>query len=200
MPLPTRSSPRRLPGVAAAESRPVIVARARVGDEYVPAMLHVVRDFGAQQLDLFTHDTGAWPPGPGDVLLERTALRVARVQVGDSLTLRDAAGNDVRLRVAGTVHAPGMPPAWMEHMVPAFVGPNSRLRSAGADESAQLRLVATHPLDEGFIRELADSVRSALGRGAVAVSRINVPTPGRHDVPAGRRQSAAARRDGSACE
>jgi putative ABC transport system permease protein len=172
---------RRLPGVAAAEARPVIVARARVGaDEYVPAIACVVRDFDAQQLDLFTRDSGAWPPGPGDVLLERTALRVAGVHVGDSLTLRTADGAETRLRVAGTVHAPGLPPAWMEHMVPAFVGDDSRLRGPGADESAQLRIVAAHPLEEGFIRELADSVTRALERGGRAVSRVTVPTPGRH--------------------
>ena len=174
-------SVRRVPGVTAAEARPVIVARVRVGhDDYVPTMVQVVHDFDAQQLDLFTHDTGAWPPGPGDVLLERTALRVAGVRVGDTLTFRSAGGNDTRLRVAGTVHAPGMPPAWMEHMVPAFVGSDSRLRDSDADESAQLRLVAAHPLDEGFIREIADSVKARLERTGHVVSRVSVPTPGRH--------------------
>jgi putative ABC transport system permease protein len=166
-------------GVAAAEARPVIVARvAADGGDWVPAMVHVVTDFDHQQLDLFTHDTGAWPPGPGDVLLERTALQVAGVKVGDSLSVRLANGDDVRVRVAGTAHAPGMPPAWMEHMVPAFVGRDSRLRQGGED--AQLRIVADHPLDEGAIREAADSVRTLAERAGHRVDRITVPSPGRH--------------------
>lgn len=168
-------------GVAKAELRPVIVARTRAeGDDWVPAMVHVVGSFENQQLDLFNRQAGAWPPGPGDVLLERTALQVARVRVGDTLTFRSGDGADVRLRVAGTVHAPGMAPAWMEHMVPAFVGPDSWLRGRESGETVQLRFVADHPLDEGFIRETADSVRAALVREGHAVGRVLVPLPGRH--------------------
>jgi putative ABC transport system permease protein len=172
---------RAMPGVAAAEARGVIVARASAtGADWTPALVSVVTDFDAQQLDLFTHDSGAWPPDPGDVLLERTALRVAGVGVGDSLTLRTADGVDRRVRVAGTVHAPGLAPAWMEHMLPAFVGSTSLLRGEGAGESQQLRIVADHPLDEGFIRELSDSVKSRIERRGRAVARVIVPTPGRH--------------------
>ena len=172
---------RHMPGVAAAEARPVIVARARdAGGDWVPALVSVVPDFDAQQLDLFARDTGLWPPGPGDVLLERTALRVAGVRVGDSLTVRNAGGVEMRVHVAGTVHAPGLPPAWMEHMVPAFVGADSRLRTPEADESAQVRIVATHPLEEGYIRELTDSLKVRLEAAGRPVGRITVPTPGRH--------------------
>ena len=172
---------RRMPGVAVAEARPVIVARVQdAGGDWVPALVSVVAEFDAQQLDRFTRDTGVWPPGPGDLLLERTALRVAGVRVGDSLTVRDAGGVETRMRVAGTVHAPGLPPAWMEHMVPAFVGADSRLRSPESDESAQVRLVAAHPLDEGYIRELTDSLKARLEASGHSVGRITVPTPGRH--------------------
>lgn len=173
---------RALPGIARVEARPVIVARTRASAsaEWVPAQLHVVRDFAAQQLDLFTADTGAWPPGPGDVLLERTALQVAGVQVGDSLDFRLEGGRVVRLRVAGTAHAPGMAPAWMEHMVPGFIGWSSPLRGPEAGESAQYRFVAEHPLDEGDIRERGDDARALLARHGVEVSRVHVPTPGKH--------------------
>jgi putative ABC transport system permease protein len=173
---------RALPGIAKVEARPVLVARARASasQEWLPAQLHVVRDFDAQQLDLFASDTGAWPPGPGDVLLERTALQVAGVEVGDSLTVRLENGRAVRLRVAGTAHAPGMAPAWMEHMVPGFIGWSSVLRGDGSGESPQFRFVATHALDEGDIRERSEEARALLVRNGVDVSRVQVPTPGKH--------------------
>ncbi|MEQ1831594.1 MAG: ABC transporter permease [Candidatus Eisenbacteria bacterium] len=170
---------RALPGVAAAELRPTAVMRvSRPGADWVPAMAHVVEDFDHQQIDLFTRDSGEWPPGAGDVLLERTALRVAGVAVGDSLDVRMGDGRELRVRVAGTVHAPGMAPAWMEHMVPMFVGTDSPLYRA--DDGSQLRFVGTHPLEEGAIRETADSVRARLTAAAVRVDRVDVPTPGRH--------------------
>ncbi len=170
---------RAMPGVAAAEARPTSVMRvARPGTDWLPAMAHVVTDFDHQQLDLFTRDSGAWPPGPGDVLLERTALRVAGVSVGDSVAVRLDNGRELRVRVAGTVHAPGMAPAWMEHMVPMFVGTDSPLYRA--DDGGQLRFVSTHPLEEGAIRETADSLRARLTAAGVQVDRVDVPTPGRH--------------------
>ncbi|TMQ73521.1 MAG: FtsX-like permease family protein [Candidatus Eisenbacteria bacterium] len=174
-------SVRCMPGVGDAEARPVIVARVRVGpDEWVPARLQVVRDFGAQRLDTFEPDHGAWPPGPDDVLLERTALRVAKVGIGATLALRIEGTADRSVRVAGTVHAAGLPPAWMEHMVPGFVAWNSSLREGGV-ESAQIRMVvADHPLEEGHIREVADSVRTRLERLGHTVTRVTVPPPGRH--------------------
>ena len=172
---------RALPGVALAEARPVIVARVRRGpDEWQPALLHVVRDFDAQRIDLFRRDRGAWPPGPGDVVLERTGLEVAGAGIGDSLTFRLEDGREVRLRVAGTAHAPGMPPAWMEHMVPGFIAWDSRARGEGSGETGQLRIVTEHARDEGYIRERSDSARALLERNGLAVTRVNVPPPGEH--------------------
>ena len=155
-------SVRRVPGVARAEARPVVVARVRVGpDEWVPAVLFVVRDFGDLRIDTFEPDRGTWPPGDDEVLLERTALSVAGVAQDESLTLRCAGGEDRSLHIAGTVHAAGLAPAWMEHSVSGFVGWRSSVRG-GSGESAQIRVVTDHPLDEGSVREVADSVRALL--------------------------------------
>ena len=174
-------SVRRVPGVGDAEARPVIAARVRARDdrEWTPAAISVVRDPVNPRLDTFTPDRGAPVPGPGDVLLERTALRVAGAAIGDTLTFRLPDGTERRVRIAGTVHAPGLPPAWMEHMVPGFTGWDSALRDGS--ESAQLRIaVADHALDEGHIHEVADSVRALLERSGRAVARVTVPPPGRH--------------------
>ncbi len=174
-------SVRGVPGVGDAEARPVIVARVRLGaDEWVPAVLYVVRDFDHQRLDTFEPEAGDWPPDEADVLLERSALTVAQVGIGDRLVVRASGGDERPVRVAGTVHAAGLAPAWMEHMVPGFVRWDSPLRG-GDGESAQLKiLVADHVTDEGYIREVADSVRTMLERQGRTVFRVTVPAPGRH--------------------
>jgi putative ABC transport system permease protein len=149
-------------------------------DEWLPALLNVVRDFDGQRIDRFSRDRGTWPPAPGEVVLERTALQVAGAKIGDTLTYRLGDGREVRLRVAGTAHAPGIPPAWMEHIVPGFVAWDSNARGEGSGETGQLRLVTTHPLDEGDIRDRADTARALLARNGLQVSRVNVPPPGQH--------------------
>src|SRR5205814_2711537 len=131
----------------------------------VPAVLFVIRDFGHLRLDTFERDSGAWPVSGSGVLLERTALSVAGAKVGDRLVVRTSDGEEQGVPLAGTVHAAGLPPAWMEHMVPGFIAWDSPLRrGADAGESAQLRIVTDHPLDEGDIHEVADSVAATLAR------------------------------------
>lgn len=178
---------RRIPGIADAEARPVIMARASTGpDEWTPVIVNVIRDFDRQRIDTFQPESGAWPPAPGQVLLERSALQVAKVAIGDSLRVRTPGGEDRALLVAGTVHAPGLPPAWMDHFIPAFVSWESELRSSGdtlmsLEEPSQVRIVvADHPLEEGYIREVADSAKALLEREGRTVTRVTVPTPGRH--------------------
>jgi putative ABC transport system permease protein len=164
-------SVRHVPGVADAEARPVLMARARTGpDEWTPVILNVIRDFDGQRIDTFEKEKGAWPPAPDQVLLERSALGIADVAIGDSLWVRTPGGEERWLLVAGTVHAAGLPPAWMDHFIPAFVSWDSEIR-AGTDavgsveEPSQVRIVvADHPLEEGYIREVADSVKALLER------------------------------------
>lgn len=175
---------RRVPGVGHAEARPVVLARVRKGDaEWIPAVVSVVRDFDAQTIDTFKPEAGAWPPGRDEIVLERSALEFAHIAIGDTVTLRLPGGEDRAVRVAGTVYAPGLAPAWMEHVVPAWVTWDSPVRGPadGSGESAQIRMrVADHALDEGYVQEVADSAQAALERAGHVVSRVTIPPPGKH--------------------
>lgn len=175
-------SVRRLPGVQEAEARPLIRGRIRVGDdEWAPLYLFVVRDFRDVRVDTIQREEGAWPPGEGDVLLERTALTVARAEIGARVVLKTAEGPERSVRVAGTVHAAGLAPAWMDHVVSGFVPWGSVMRGDGEAESMRLRIVAAgSPTEEDPIRELAARAKAALEAQGRSVWRIDVPPPGRH--------------------
>jgi putative ABC transport system permease protein len=174
---------RAVPGVLTAEARPVVSGRLRlVPDQWIGLSFWVVRDFNDLRLDTFTHDTGAWPPGPRDVFLERSALQVAGATTGDTLTVRTAYADTVQnVHLAGTVHAAGLPPAWMEHHVVGFVPWNSVLRTEPKSETAQLRFtVAEERLDGAHIASVAARVQSTLESRGRKVLRVDVPEPGRH--------------------
>jgi putative ABC transport system permease protein len=182
---------RDVPGVAAAEARPMILARVRVpgrgaagdaaADTWMPIVLNVVRTFDDLRVDTFTRQDGAWPPAVGEILIERSAVGMTGFAIGDTLTLRSAAGDEATVRLAGTAHADGIPPAWMDHLVPAFIPWNSPLRAALAGESAQIRMVtADHPYEEGHIKDVAARVKAALAAGGHEVVRTGIDTPGRH--------------------
>ena len=175
------ASLRDVPGVGDAEARPLILARARAGDgQWIPALLYVIHDFDHQSLDWVQPNSGAWPPSAGEVLLERSAVRVAGLATGEPLVVQLPGSEQRSLRVAGTAYAAGLAPAWMEHVVYGFVAWNSVVRE-GASESAQIRIrVAEHALDEGHVREVADEARARLEDQGHAVTRVDVPIPGRH--------------------
>ncbi len=176
---------RAVPGVGDVEARPMIMARIRVGapgqEAWLPAFLYVLEDFTAQRLNLVRPDAGAWPPADGEILLERTALSVARAAVGDTLALQIPGGSERSLRLAGTAYAAGLAPAWMEHVVYGFVTKRSLARRGPHRESSQILLrVAEHRLQEGHIREVAGRAQAALEARGVAVRRVQVPEPDQH--------------------
>jgi putative ABC transport system permease protein len=172
-------------GVGDAEARPVIMARLRVGrpgaEEWMPAILFVVRAFDAQRINLFEPNEGAWPPNDGETLLERSAVSVAAAARGDDLLLRIAGGGEQTLRFAGTVHAPGLAPAWMEHTVYGFIPWTSHAREGEHRESSQLLVrVAEHDTELGHINEVVECVRTEIESRGSTVRRVEIPTPGRH--------------------
>jgi len=167
---------RRVSGVADAEARPVIGGRVHVGNgQWLPLTLFVIRDFHNIRTDRVT---AATPIANDEILLEQSSLGITHATIGGRVLVRTSDRGEKSLRLAGTVHAAGLAPGWMEHAATGFVTWNSVLRAGAGVESQQLRvLVDGDQLDERHIREVAKRVESAIHR---KVTRIDVPTPGRH--------------------
>jgi len=176
------ASVRAVPGVLDAEARPIVRARVRVGkDEWAPLVLFVVPDFRDLRIDRFSRTEGAGPPGDDEVALERTALSVARAAIGDRITMRTADGVERPMRVAGTVHAAGLAPAWMDHVVSGFVTRRLASHIDAQAMSNQVRIIVKgNRLDERHIRDVADRVRKSLEAEGHKVTPVDVPAPGRH--------------------
>jgi putative ABC transport system permease protein len=172
-------SVRRVAGVADAELRGVIRARLRVGeDQWIPLVLVVVRDFADLRVDRFDPEAGAWPPAAGEMLIERSALQVAKASIGDAITVKTAEGPARTLRIAGSVHAPGLPPAWMEHMVTGWVPWSSLMRGDSLAEDLAIRIrTAADPFDSAAVRVIADRAGARLAALGIAVDRIDLPSP-----------------------
>src|SRR5262249_32743616 len=105
-------------GVSDAESGRVVTGRVKAGPmEGRNPTLFVVKDYGNIRVSRIVPEKGAWPPGEGDILIERDALQVARAGIGDTVTVRLPRGPERTLRLAGTVHDVGQAQARMENLV-----------------------------------------------------------------------------------
>ena len=97
-----------MPGIAAAEARRVVSGRIKAGPaQWRPLVLFVVKDYADIRVSTLSHETGAWPPGKGDILIERDAFQVAKTRIGETVTVRMPRGAFQTLRVTGGVHDVG---------------------------------------------------------------------------------------------
>ena len=120
--------------VAEADRREVVLARVHVGDDWRPLLLFVIDDFDDVRLNGFRPTRGAWPPDPGTVLIERSALSIADADVGDALEVQ-LPGNTTRsLSITGEVHDAGLAPAWQERSVYAYVARSTVMPTSALHE------------------------------------------------------------------
>lgn len=174
------------PGVAEAEARRTVVARARVGqDEWRTLVLFVVEDFRGMRVGTIDPEEGAFPPEGREMLVERSAVPVLGAGVGGEVVVKTPEGQERTLPVSGTVHDPGQSPGWMDNVGYGYVTP-ATLRWLGETGGlTELKIVVEGAAPgevAGEERTGAVAQRTAAwleGEG-LAVSRIEVPPPGEH--------------------
>lgn len=171
---------RARPEVAVAEARATRLFRIEVPEGTRRLLLFAIDDFDAMGLARVTPDTGAWPPGEGELLLERSSLRVLDVEVGDALSLLIPGGRRP-LRFAGTVHDPGLAPAWMEMTAYGYASPETlaQLDGSALDELRVVFADADHA-DVGRIDAEARALAAWLAERGTPAHEIRVPPPRMH--------------------
>lgn len=172
---------RHLPGIGEVEARGFFCGRIEVAqNEWRTLWLFVVPDFERQRLDAFTPEQGAWPPKLGDMLLERTAFRVAKAKIGDARNVVIPGHEAVTLRITGSVHAPGEAPAWMENLVYGYITPET-LGLLGETTLNELNFtVSENAFDLAHVKRMAQQVATYAEQRGYAVNRVSVPLPGKH--------------------
>lgn len=69
--------------------------------------LVALQDAANQQIDRVLPRNGRFPPGRGEIVLERSAQRLVDVAEGQTVVIRTASGEEHLLRVAGLAYEPG---------------------------------------------------------------------------------------------
>ena len=156
---------RARPDVAMADVAGRTSAQLVLGDgETLPVLLFVVPAFGANRVDAVLAETASIPPGEG-ILIERSALALSRAAVGDSLLLILPTGGRRRVRIAGTVHDPGVAPAWQEQVIYAYAT-QSTMQGFGEPVALdQLKFVARDnaaptALIDAMVHDITDTIAS----------------------------------------
>jgi putative ABC transport system permease protein len=171
---------RRRPDIADADAGDIVLARARVGEDWIPLLLFVVDDFENLRLNAFARVSGAWPPPPGSMLVERSAVRVLDAGQG-AWVLVKARGAPRSLTITGLVHDPGLAPAWQEQQGYGYVTRETLALLGMEPELHELRIATrARPLDASAVETTSAELARYLSLRGHHVGRIRVPPPGRH--------------------
>ena len=170
------------PGIADAEASSSVLSRVEVSpNEWMPILLFVIKDFNTMRINTFRPEDGAWPPPEQTILLEREALALAGAKIGDRLNVQTPNGAKQGVAISGTVHDPGLAPAWQEQTLYGYITPSTL---AWLGESDTLHILKVVVKDQPGDTAALDATVSALavwlkGQG-YAVEEIRIPPPLKH--------------------
>jgi putative ABC transport system permease protein len=170
------------PDILAADATATVVARVELKpDEWVRLVLFVIPDFVGLRINRIFPQRGAYPPGEGTLLLERESLTFLRANIGDAIRLQTPNGLPTSVTVSGTVHDPGLAPAWQQQTVYGYLTP-ATLASLGEDARlTTLRIVVRDALhNQAKVDAVATDVASGLRKQGLKVHEVLIPPTGQH--------------------
>ncbi len=172
---------RKRPEIAEAEARDAVLARVRVGEDWRPLLVFVIDDFEHMRLNTFRPEEGVWPPPAGTMLVERSAVGMIEAGPGRAVRVKTPHGVAQEVAISGTVHDPGLAPAWQERMGYAYVTRDTIARLGEPAALHELRIALRKPAaDRASIESAAKSLAQWLDAAGHSVREIRVPPPGKH--------------------
>ena len=175
--------------VRAAEGRRQLLAR--YSSESPPAtstagwstmQIWALPSFGSIEVQKITREeASSWPPGPGEIVLEKSVQQVERFSIGETITVETDTGSRAELRVVGFAHDINAVPAMFSDMVVGYVSMGTLSTLKEPDKLNYLALQLDRALSQAAASRIAVDVREKeLGGAGVQALQTTVPEPGSH--------------------
>ncbi len=170
---------RNFPLVTGAELGEKVYFQVEVAPkEFVTALIFIADDPRSLHINKPQLDQGGWP-AEGEILLERKALGVAKLDVGNSIKLHGKTSAHP-LKISGLVHDPALAPANTEHMIYGYI---SRATFQTLNEPVSSRYlkmaVAPENMNRPAIEKIAADAIKNIAEFA-QVYEIHIPPPNLH--------------------
>jgi putative ABC transport system permease protein len=180
---------RKMPAIEDAEGRRSLDVRLKTGEnQWINLNLLAIDDFGDIRIDKVQSYNGAWPPVKGEIILERSSLRLAAmpdVSAGDTLTIQTAKGDQATLNLVGIGYDFNRTPSAGTGIAYGYMTLETLERLGERTDLNELRIVvapASRKLDEEYIHQVADWIKERVEKSGRSVKAISVPEPGQHPL------------------
>lgn len=178
------NSLKRVEGVKEVEGRASTSGKVNLptGAEY-SILMYQVEDLEERKIDRFE------PMIPGEemrlgrreILIERSAIGLLGVKVGDKLAVKLPDGTVRELTVSGFIHDVTQAPAIFSNMALGYVNFDTMAWLGGYQQYTEMVLTVTeNPMDEEHVREVATRVAEQVEKSGRTVYFTLVYQPGRH--------------------
>jgi len=139
-------------------------------------------DFGSIAVQKITREeASSWPPGAGEIVLEKSVQQVERFSIGETMTVETENGKRAELRVVGFAHDINAVPTLFSDMVVGYVSMPTLSALGEPDKLNYLALKLDPALSQAAASRIAVDVREKdLGGADVQALSTSVPKPGSH--------------------
>ena len=169
------------PAIRDAQARRTVMASIQVQGAFQTAMLFAMEDPEQARIGVLQPEVGQWPPADSTITIERSAVEFSGASVDQPVTLVYGDNEPLALQVSGIVRDVGLAPAWMEHVVYAFVTPTTLARLGAPSTLNELQIVVNdRAADQEQVRRIAYEIKALVERDGRRVTDVDVPTPGQH--------------------
>jgi len=176
---------RSLRGVKEAEGRRNADVRVKTADgQWRQMFLTAIPDYVKQKVNIVRPQTGAWPPGDGDVLLERSSLQNLGVAQGDTILVETPAGKKREMKVTGVVYDASQIPSLFSGRYYGYINMDTLEKIDASRQLDQVNFVVQPWVLQGQATEPIEAVGrkawSKLEQGNTTVFWLQVNKPGEH--------------------
>ena len=139
-------------------------------------------DFGSIRVEkLAPEETTTWPPGPGEIVLEKSALQVHQFSIGETITVETQDKNRSELRVVGFAHDINAVPSQFSDTVVGYTSMGTLDQLKVPDKYNYLAISLDPALSQAAASRIAVDIRDRdMSAAGVTVKKLTVPKPGSH--------------------
>lgn len=183
-------SVRSIRGVKEAEGRRNVSLRVRTADgQWKQMLLIAIPDYMKQRVNIVRSQSGDWPPGDGDVLLERSSFAELGVVQGDRITVETTAGRKRSMKVTGVVYDATQWPSLFSGSYYGYISMDTLEKLDEVRRLDQVNFVVQPWILQGKATEPIEAVgRKAwnkIEQGDATVFWLQVYKPGEHPMQNG---------------
>ncbi len=180
-------SVRSLRGVREADGRRNVDLRVLAASgEWKQMFLTALPDYNKQKVNIIRTQTGAWPPGDGDALLERSSLGALGVRQGDRIMVETALGRKRFLKVTGVVYDPSQFPSLFSGRSYSYINMDTLEKLDELRQLDQVNFVVQpwvlRGKDTAPIEAIGRKAWNKIEQGDTTVFWLQVNKPGEHPM------------------